>query len=268
MDPKAPRIATASLVLGAITWILAVVSFTLNLGLEDGYGNEEVLLSVIGGIFFLISFLASRPREEMQMIETLSVEEQFAAIESLPTKFSQSATQTDQFGFETPQVSSNSQAVIASILGQSQQTDANEISSAMAALSSGESGKLAAESAQNNPAPHAQTAQFREVFKTSTTTEKDFERIKVDNVPLPGQGDVKATPDLPWHQPEHEFQTSGVDHIPLPSMVVKTPQAGVEEVIEKAVPTMPDLDDLLSQESPKTVEIPSAPSLPNLDDLF
>ena len=47
MDPKAPRIATASLVLGAITWILAVVSFTLNLGLEDGYGNEEVLLTVI-----------------------------------------------------------------------------------------------------------------------------------------------------------------------------------------------------------------------------
>ncbi len=268
MDPKAPRIATASLILGAITWILAVVSFALNLGLEDGYGIEEVLLSVIGGIFFLVSFLAFRPREEMKMIESLSVEEQFAAIESLPTKYNQASTQTDQFGFETPQVSTNSQAVIASILGQSRHTDANEISSAMAALSSGESGKLAAESAQNNPAPHAQTDQFREVFKASTTTEKGFERMKVENIPLPGQGDVSATPDLPWHQPEHEFQTSGVDHVPLPGAAVKNSKVGEVEEAEEVVPTMPNLDDLLSEVSPKTVEIPSAPSLPNLDDLF
>lgn len=265
MDPKAPRIATASLVLGAITWILAVVSFTLNLGLKDGYGNEEVLLSVIGGIFFLISFLASRPREEMKMIEPLSVEEQFAAIEALPTKYSPATTQTDQFGFETPQVSSSSQAVIATILGQAQQTDPQEISSAMAALSSGESGKIAAESAQSNPAPHAQTAQFREVFKTSTTTEKDFERIKVENIPLPGQDKVSETPKLPWHQPEHDFKTSGIAHIPLPGVAPKQPLA---EVVDKVVPNMPDLDDLLSADAPSTADSSSVPSLPNLDDLF
>ncbi|RPG70895.1 MAG: hypothetical protein CBC59_002250 [Euryarchaeota archaeon TMED99] len=265
MDPKAPRIATASLVLGAITWILAVVSFTLNLGLEDGYGNEEVLLTVIGSIFFLISFLASRPREEMQMIETLSVEEQFAAIESLPTKFSGSSTQTDKFGFETPQTSTNSQAVIASILGKREQTDAEDISSAMAALSSGESGKLASKTAQSNPAPHAQTTQFREVFKASNTSKDSFERIKVENIPLPGMEEAKQSPDLPWQQPDREFQTSGIAHIPLPGESPKQPQT---EVLVDDVPSMPDLDDLFHEATPSAVQVPSAPVLPNLDDLF
>tara|TARA_B100001094_G_C18069233_1_gene739103 strand:- start:21 stop:818 length:798 start_codon:yes stop_codon:yes gene_type:complete len=265
MDPKAPRIATASLVLGAITWILAVVSFTLNLGLEDGYGNEEVLLTVIGSIFFLISFLASRPREEMQMIESLSVEEQFAAIESLPTKFSGSSTQTDKFGFETPQTSTNSQAVIASILGKSEQTDAEDISSAMAALSSGESGKLASKTAQSNPAPHAQTTQFREVFKASNTSKETFERMKVEKIPLPGQVEVNEVPDLPWQQPDREFQTSGVAHIPLPNASSTLPQT---EVLVDEVPSMPDLDDLFREDAPSNAQVPSAPVLPNLDDLF
>ncbi len=265
MDPKAPRIATASLVLGAITWILAVVSFTLDLGLEDGYGNEEVLLTVIGSIFFVISFLASRPREEMQMIETLSVEEQFAAIESLPTKFSGSSTQTDKFGFETPQTSSNSQAVIASILGKSDHTGAGDISSAMAALSSGESGILASKTAQSNPAPHAQTTQFREVFKASNTSKESFERIKVENIPLPGMEDAKQSPDLPWQQPDREFQTSGIAHIPLPGESPKQPET---EVLVDEVPAMPDLDDLFRETAPSAVQVPSAPVLPNLDDLF
>lgn len=265
MDPKAPRIATASVVLGVITWILVGVSYALNLGLDEGYGNEEVLLSVIGGIFFLISFLASRPREEMKMIESRSVEEQFAAIESLPTKFSSSSTSIDQFGLETPQISPNSQAVITSILGKSEKTDAQEISDAMAALSSGESGKLAAETAQSNPAPHVQTAQFREVFKASSATKDSFERIKTENVPLPGESEVKGTPDLPWQKSGHEFQTSGVDHIPLPGVPTTQSQ---NEVVQDEVPAMPDLDDLFSESAPSPIENPLTPTLPNLDDLF
>ncbi len=265
MDPKAPRIATASVVLGVITWILVGVSYALNLGLDEGYGNEEVLLSVIGGIFFLITFLASRPREEMKMIESRSVEEQFAAIESLPTKFSSSSTSTDQFGLETPQISPNSQAVITSILGKSEKTDAQEISDAMAALSSGESGKLAAEKAQSNPAPHVQTAQFREVFKASSATEDRFERIKVENVPLPGGAVVKDTPELPWHKPEHEFQTSGIEHIPLPG---ESNISSQNDVLQDEVPAMPDLDDLFTESIPSVLEKPPKSTLPNLDDLF
>lgn len=268
MDPRAPQIATASLVLGVITWILAVVSFALNLGLAKGFGSEEILLLVIGTVFFLISFLASRPREEMEMIESLSVEEQFAAIESLPTKFNSSSTQSDQFGFETPQTSSNSQAVIASILGQREQANAQDISSAMAALSSGESGRLAAATAQSNPAPHAQTEQFREVFKASSTSDDDFERMKVENIPLPGQAETPDTPNLPWQQPEHEFQTSGMSQIPLPGVSSAQPQL---ETKQEEVPVMPDLDELFTEEITPIVQAPSLPTLPtlpNLDDLF
>ena len=116
MDPKAPRTATATLVLGMVTWILSVVSVVFKLGLTPGFNIEEIVLLAIGAFFFLISFFASREREQMEMIQSLSVEEQFAAIESQPTKYKSSTTTTDHHGFET-QNNSDSQTIIASILG-------------------------------------------------------------------------------------------------------------------------------------------------------
>ena len=41
MDPKAPRTATATLVLGLITWVLCVASVVFKLGLSNGFGIEE-----------------------------------------------------------------------------------------------------------------------------------------------------------------------------------------------------------------------------------
>ena len=135
----------------------------------------------------------------------------------------------------------------------------------MAALSSGESGQLASKTAQSNPAPHAQTTQFREVFKASNTSKEGFERMKVENIPLPGMKETNQSPDLPWQQPDREFQTSGVAHIPLPSKSPKQPQT---EVLVDEVPSMPDLDDLFREDAPSAVQVSSAPTLPNLDDLF
>lgn len=264
MDPKAPRIATASLILGVIACSLSGISFFLNLGLSKGFGNEEIILLLIGSIFFLISFLASRQREEMKMIETLSVEEQFAAMESLPTKVNAAVTNTDQFGFEVHESAVNTDAIIASIVGSREEVNTVEIRSAMAALSTGVSGQYAADAVQNNPAPHAQTEQFREVFKSSSASQESFERIKVENIPLPGQAVVSSTPELPWQQSTHEFQTSGVAHVPLPP--ISQPQ--VQPQIIEEIPSMPNLDDLFTESDTESVASSSLPSLPNLDDLF
>ena len=266
MDQKAPRTATATLVLGLITWVLCVVSIVFKLGLSNGFGIEEILLLVIGGIFFIISFLASREREDIQMIQPSSVADQFAAMESMPTKFSSSSTDTDRFGFETqPQSDLGSQVLSVSILSQNEVTEPVEMSSAIAALSSGDSGNFGADAVRNNPAPHAQTEQFREVFKSSSATKENIEKIKVVNIPLPGETNVDSTPDLPWLAPAHEFQSSGVATIPLPGITQSLPK--IETPHEK-IPEMPDLDDLFAEESQEKVQASVLPTLPNLDDLF
>jgi hypothetical protein len=266
MDPKAPRTATATLVLGMITWILCLVSFVLKLGFSNGFGTEEIILLIIGGLLFVTSFLASRERTEILMLEPMTVEEQFAAMESMPSTTTSSYTEVDQFGFETkPLVSSDTHGIVASILGPSESVNPEEINSAIAALSSGDPSSIGAESVRNNPAPHAHTEQFREVFKSSSTTQDGFERMKVENIPLPGEKEVRSTPDLPWLTPVHEFQTSGVAHIPLPG--ASQPAADIES-LQVAVPGMPDLDDLFADDNQQTMEEPKIPALPNLDDLF
>jgi hypothetical protein len=263
MDPKAPRTATATLVLGMVTWILSVVSVVFKLGLTPGFNIEEIVLLVIGAFFFLISFFASREREQMEMIQSLSVEEQFAAIESQPTKYKSSNTTTDHYGFET-QNNSDSQTIIASILGQPVETNREEMNTAKAALTSEKGGELGAEAVRHKTAPHAQTEQFREVFKSSNTTQEGFERIKVQNIPLPGEKTARPTPDLPWLDSKHEFQSSGIAHIPLPETAQTQPASKSLEKVD--VPQMPNLDDLFTETTPK--KDTSLPTLPNLDDLF
>ena len=266
MDPKAPRTTTATLVLGIVTWILCVVILVLKLGLSDGFGGEEIVLLVIGGLFFLISFLASRQREEIAMIESLSVEEQFAAIEAMPTRFNSTPTNVDQFGFETlPPDISDSKIIVASILGQDEVVAPLEINTAMAALSSGDTGRVGAESVRNNPAPHTHTEQFREVFKTSSTTQDGFERMKVESIPLPGEQKARSTPDLPWLTQEHEFQESGVAQIPLPGVTQSPPEIKPSQENELE---MPDLDDLFVEGTQEKVQESAISELPNLDDLF
>ena len=261
MDPKAPRTATATLVLGLITWVMCVVSVVFKLGLSNGFGNEEIILLIIGGILFLISFLASREREEILMLQSLSVTEQFAAIESMPTKYNPASMNVDQFGFETqPQPTLGSQTIVASVLGQTEVATPVEMSTAIAALSSGDSGNFGAEAVRNNPAPHAHTEQFREVFKPSIATEDNIEKAKVENIPLPGKANTRTTPDLPWLAPTQEFQTSGVAQIPLPGGTQSLPET---EPSQEKVVGIPELNDLFGEESQEKVV-----GIPELNDLF
>jgi len=280
MDPIAPRLATGTLVLGLIASVGAIVSSVLELGLTQGFGTEEIVMISIAGVLFIVSFFASRERQQMEMISSPTLEEQFSAIESMPTQYRSSSTETDSLGFETRSAEpTQSQAIITSILGQSSDVQPTSVSDAFAALSTGMN-SVGRQQVEMNPAPHRHTQQDREVFKSSRSTEDAFERLEVQSIPLPGQTKVKETPDLPWLSSKSEFQTDGAAHVPLPTMSHDEPVNSQESTPEPVVsaiqvPSMPNLDDLFDTHPPTTssiapspTNVPSLPDLPNLDDLF
>ena len=291
MDPRAPKIATAALGFGVISVLLSILSYVFNLGLADGFGLEEAVLLSVSGVLFLVWYIASRERPEMEMISSPTTEEQFEAIESMPTKFRSTSTEVDQFGFETnTQTSLQTKSIVESILGESKTIEASEIGNAYAALTS-DPESIGSQQVKSNPAPHRHTVQNREVVKPSRDSQDSFQRTEVLNIPLPGQVEVKETPDQPWLSQGHEFQTSGMDHIPLPvaekpeivPSAVELPPVEISEVVPSAVelppvqieashaeiPKMPNLDDLFIDEPSQIQSNPrTTPALPNLDDLF
>ncbi|MAI40033.1 MAG: hypothetical protein CMA09_01890 [Euryarchaeota archaeon] len=291
MDPRAPKIATAALVFGVISVLLSILSYLFNLGLADGFGLEEAVLLSVSGVLFLVWYIASRERPEMEMISSPTAEEQFEAIESMPTKFRSTSTEVDQFGFETnTQTSLQTKSIVESILGESKTIEASEIGNAYAALTS-DPESIGSQQVKSNPAPHRHTVQNREVVKPSRDSQDSFQRTEVLNIPLPGQVEVRETPDQPWLSQGHEFQTSGINHIPLPvaekpeivPSAVELPPVEISEVVPSAVelppvqieashaevPKMPNLDDLFIDEPSQIQSNPrTTPALPNLDDLF
>lgn len=288
MDPIAPRLATGTLVLGLIASVGAITSSVLELGLSEGFGTEEIVMVSFAGVLFIVSFFSSRERQQMEMISAPTLEEQFSAIESMPTQYRSSSTETDSLGFETrPAEPTQSQAIITSILGQSSEVQPTNVSDAFAALSTGMN-SVGRQQVEMNPAPHRHTQQDREVFKSSRSTEDSFERLQVQSIPLPGQTEAKTTPDLPWLSSKREFQTDGVVHVPLPtkphseqvhsneSTHESTTEPHAEpDFTEVQIPSMPNLDDLFDASLPTTPpptltpnSVPSLPDLPDLDDLF
>ena len=283
MDPKAPRLATASLVLGLIAAVCAIVSSVLKLGFVDGFGTEEIAMVIASVVLFIVSFLASREREQMEMISAPTLEKQFSAIESMPTQFRSSSTNADSSGFETkPAEPSPSQSLATSLLGDSKNLQPENVTDAFATLSSG-MGSVGKQHVEMNPAPHRHTQQDREVFKSSRSTEDTFERLEVQNIPLPGQVNTKSTPELPWQTSNREFQTEGSAQVSLPTHItepVSQTEVQVEPIAESQMliehlPSMPNLDDLFqappaqtTSHPPEQPSTPSLPDLPNLDDLF
>lgn len=259
MDPKAPRIAAASLIFGLILSLLSIVTSVADLGLERGFGLEEIIMMALATALFIVSYLASRQRAVFEDIRSLSVQEQFEALDQMKTSF-QPTTEKDHYGLETvPSPSKNSQFLIATVLEQEPIHDPISMEDAFSALGAGDSGMAAAEIARSNPAPHAQTDQFREVIKSSSSTEEELARLKVTNIPLPGQTVATETPDLPWLNKQHDFKTEGSKHVPLPtapdlpSEAVRSP---LPVILQSTAP------------APNPPEQRRTPELPSIDDLF
>tara|TARA_B100001564_G_scaffold340950_1_gene335098 strand:+ start:1446 stop:2261 length:816 start_codon:yes stop_codon:yes gene_type:complete len=271
MEQKAPRLSSASLVLGCLLVAFTIINSTVNLAFENGLSIEEFIALGVAMPAFLISYFASRERSIPELVSQLSIQEQYDALESTPTPFRRSSSPTQQAGSEqlgSPQPSGlQMQTDRASVLDvtpaqpQTMQTSV-EVSNALDSLTSGEFGATAAAMASKNPAPHTATAQNRPFTQSVGSMASSHQRTPIDNVPLPS-GSLAENP------PPEVVHTSAVPSMPDLSDLLNDSTSPLESPPKPASPNAQNAPSLPSL--PALPEMPttaSTPDLPNLDDLF
>jgi len=278
METRYPKLAIAGRIVGFLLLLICIISWKLVD--EDVLSIEKrniIIYSMIGIslLSFILSYIASRERAIPELGSKLSVEEQFAVLESTPTSFNSNFTKTDQFGFET--VSSQTQNIIQSIVGTQVEPNQIEVQSAINSLSEGDIGVLSAAQASANPAPNRNATQILETVVLTDRNKETQKRTNVENIPLPNQQKI-STPDLSWMEEDHQFITElSVKEVPLPQdSLEKSSDIQNNESIN--TPNLPNLDELLKQDSQKeiidleSIKVPimdtQTPDLPDIDSLF
>ena len=271
MEQKAPRLSSASLVVGCLLVAFTIINSTANLAFESGLSLEEFIALGAAMPAFLISYFASRERPIPELVNQPSIQEQYDALESTPTPFRTSTTQVQQGGSEQhasfqssePQPQTDRSAVyeVAPVQPQAVETSL-DVSNALDSLTSGEFGATAAAIASQNPAPHTATAQDRPFTQAVGSMASSHQRTPIENVPLPSEDLVEA--------PSNEVvQTSTVPSMPDLSDLLNDATSDSGSLPEPAlsnaseVPSVPSLPAL-----PELPTTPSTPDLPDLDDLF
>ena len=278
METRYPKLAIAGRIVGFLLLLICIISWKLVD--EDVLSIEKrniIIYSMIGIslLSFILSYIASRERAIPQLGSKLSVEEQFAALESTPTSFNSNFTKTDQFGFET--VSSQTQNIIQSIVGTQVEPDQMEVQSAINSLSEGDIGVLSAAQASANPAPNRNATQILETVVLTDRNKETQKRTNVENIPLPNQQNI-STPDLSWMEEDHQFITElSVKEVPLPQDSLEK-SSNIQNNENINTPNLPNLDELLKQDSQKeiidleSIKVPimdkQTPDLPDIDSLF
>ncbi len=240
MEQRAPRLASAGKILGSLAVVASAVNLKLDLLDSAGLSLEEYLGLSTAVALFIMAYFASKEREVVELTDNLSLEEQIAALESIPTK-----SGTDVSSVVQPQ-SSHTKNIIDSIIGANKEIDELEVSNAIGALSTGEFGQAAQQIAEQLPAPH-----------------KESDNVLQSSTPINNQSDLESK-----------------SNVPLPSnQVVDEPKiAEIPELPElDTSPSLPDLTDLFDDETPddkiaitpeKQQDFIETPDLPDLDDLF
>ena len=240
MEQRAPRLASAGKILGSLAVVTSAVNLKLDLLDSAGLSLEEYLGLSTAVALFIMAYFASKERKVIELTDNLSLEEQFEALESIPTK-----SGTDLSSIAQPQ-SSHTKNIIDSIIGANKEIDELQVSNAIGALSTGEFGQAAQQIAEQLPAPHKESDN---VVQSSTKTTIDHDLESKSNIPLPSipiadEPIIAEIPVLP------EVDTS---------------------------PSLPDLTDLFEDEtandkvaieSVEKQDFIETPDLPDLDDLF
>ena len=240
MEQRAPRLASAGKILGSLAVVASAVNLKLDLLDSAGLSLEEYLGLSTAVALFIMAYFASKERKVIELTDNLSLEEQFEALESIPTK-----SGTDVSSVGQPQ-SSHTKNIIDSIIGANKEIDELQVSNAIGALSTGEFGQAAQQIAEQLPAPHKESDN---VVQSSTKTTIDHDLESKSNIPLPSipiadEPIIAEIPVLP------EVDTS---------------------------PSLPDLTDLFEDEtandkvaieSVEKQDFIETPDLPDLDDLF
>ena len=240
MEQRAPRLASAGKILGSLAVVASAVNLKLDLLDSAGLSLEEYLGLSTAVALFIMAYFASKERKVIELTDNLSLEEQFEALESIPTK-----SGTDVSSVAQPQ-SSHTKNIIDSIIGANKEIDELQVSNAIGALSTGEFGQAAQQIAEQLPAPHKESDNVVQ-SSTKTTIDNDLEsksNIPLPSIPIADEPIIAEIPVLP------EVDTS---------------------------PSLPDLTDLFEDEtaddkvaieSVEKQDFIETPDLPDLDDLF
>jgi len=270
MDSKAPRLALAGRIFGVLIIIGSITVWKFNLPIHILSANQERMAIYAGLaiaiICFIVGYWGSRERKITELNTGLSVEEQFQSLESSPTQVRSISTQQDEYGYET--VSSQTQNIIESIIGQETENNPILVNAAIESLSKGEFGLSSAAQASANPAPHQHAGKIRESVLIVPDEENIHKRQLVGNIALPHQS-TPSIPDLSWMEKGSTFATEvAIEEIPLPTIEEQPEKANTDIFDLPDIPDLPDLSELESLLMPEIKKETSTPELPNLDSLF
>jgi hypothetical protein len=248
MEQRAPRLASAGKIIGMLLIITTAVNLKLDLFEQSGISVEEYIGITASGLCFIMAYFASKEREVVALTNNLSLEYQFANLESTPTKSGGMVPSTHS-------QSSHTKGIIDSILGAKAEVNEEQVNEAIGTLSTGDFGQAAQSMAQELPAPHKHA---EAVLESPTLTTDKVDTTIRENVPLPNinvsSQNANELPELPdlaiTNEKSNEVLTSEIQHLPDLSDLF------IDEIVEEN-----DNDN----QSPVQFE---TPELPNIDDLF
>tara|TARA_B100000683_G_scaffold3971_1_gene4112 strand:- start:14132 stop:14860 length:729 start_codon:yes stop_codon:yes gene_type:complete len=229
MEQLAPRLASATKVIGSITLVALLINLQLDI-FEQGISIIDYTGAGVVLTCFTISYFASRERKITKLTGNLSLEEQLAALETTPTKSGENNSIALSQSIHT-------QAIIESIVGGNNDINQQQVDSAISTLSTGEIGASSQSIAEQLPAPHQYSS---DIIDSTTTPVPETTETTKPNVPLP-----KIEPDLVLDTNVKENQAA----MNLPDLddLFDEPTAVESNRAEAYIdtPALPDLDDLI-----------------------
>lgn len=293
-DPRAPRLAAATTLVAAGLLLATGVNLYFEQVGEPGVTVEEIGAIVSALLLLIIARFANVERK----IPELGHSANYRGPEDLDQLTTVATTSLQQ-----EEVNPTTANILTSILGQHDQSNTADVSSAMNTLSSGAFGEAVNKTMKESWEQSESTMNKRQAVQADEVTGQTLQRVHVEPVPLPGQENSKPVDPrtIPGLEPDRVFVTEGAESVPLPdpsltppliSETTSLPNAAIPnlelpELPEvsnvpsehtdtplQALPTvpefeLPDLDDLFLDED-KATQAPTTvtPDLPNLDDLF
>lgn len=293
MDHRAPRLVIIARIITAVIISVLIANYKLNLFGTAGWKVEETVLLMKAITWAVIAWWASKEREAPEFDAKPTFEQQLQSLENMPTKVRSSSTNMDQFGFETVASNPQTSAIISSILGQSGDSNLQNIQQAIGTLGITDSQQpiVAAPIQQVIEAPIRQVIQqpIEPVLEPSQVIEAQPMRVNVERVPLPHENPEEVvTPDIPGLEEGRVFASEELSQVPLPDLdefLSSLPslddllegddnlEQKVTSDLEDLISTLPELPEIVLQQAeklpPAVSEMTSpTPELPDLDGLF
>jgi len=293
MDHRAPRLLIISRIIIAIIVSVLISNFKYNLFGTVGWTVEETVLLMKAITWAAVAWWASKEREVPEFDSRPTFEQQLQSFEDMPTKVRSSSTSMDQFGFETVGSNPQTSAIIHSILGQSEDSNQQNIQQAMGTLgvADSEHAIVAAPVQQVIEAPVQLSTQqpIEHAIEPTQVVEAEPLRVNVERVALPHEDPEEVvTPDIPGLEEDRVFASEELSQVPLPDLdellsnlpplddLLEEDESIENKVtsdLENLLTTLPELPEIDSQPKeklpPAVSEIISpTPELPDLDGLF